>query len=136
MTDPGFALQKSVIAALRADSGLVALLGNPARVYDDPPRGLSFPYVSVGPATLADWDTATERGHLHRLTLDIWSRQGGRKEVRAVLGAIETVLHDAALALDGHRLINLRFEFADIFRDEDGETIRGTVRYRAVTEPI
>jgi hypothetical protein len=134
MTEPGFALQKAVIAALRADAGVAALTAS--RVYDDPPRNVAFPYVSLGPATLADWDTATERGHVHMLHLDIWSRQGGRKEVRAVLGAVEAVLHDAALALDGHRLINLRFEFADIFRDEDGETMRGAVRYRAVTEPL
>ena len=136
MSDPGFALQKSVVAALRADAGITALLGSPARLYDDPPRDTAFPYVSIGPAQLADWDTASERGHLHRLHLDIWSRQGGRKEARAILAAIEAVLHDAALSLDGHRLINLRFEFADIFRDEDGETMRGTVRYRAVTEPV
>jgi len=133
MTDPGFALQKAIVAGLRADAA-VNTLG--VQIYDDPPRTVSFPYVSLGPATLADWDTATERGHVQMLNLDIWSRQGGRKEVRAVLGAIESVLHDAALTLDGHRLINLRFEFADIFRDEDGETMRGTVRYRAVTEPL
>lgn len=136
MSDPGFVLQKAIVAALRADAGLVALLGSPPRIYDDPPRDTAFPYVSLGPATLSDDDTATERGHVHRLHLDLWSRQGGRKEVRAILASVEAVLHDAALSLDGHRLINLRYEFADIFRDEDGETMRGTVRYRAVTEPL
>lgn len=134
MTDPGFALQKAIVAALRADAGLAALIG--ARVYDDPPRETPFPYVGIGPASLAEADTDLERGHVHLFHLDIFSRQGGRKEVRQILGAIEAVLHDADLALDGHRLINLRFELADIFREEDGETMRGTVRYRAVTEPL
>jgi hypothetical protein len=136
MTDPGFALQKAIVAVLRVDAATIALVGSPARVYDDPPRAVVFPYVGIGAQSVADWDTATERGHLHRLTLDIFSRQSGRKEVRQILSAIEAVLHDAALTLDGHRLINLRFEFADIYRDEDGETMRGAVRYRAVTEPL
>ena len=134
MTEPGFALQKAVVAALRADAALAALIA--ARVYDDPPRDVVFPYVGIGAQSLSDWDTASERGHLHRLTLDIFSRQGGRKEVRQIMAAIEAVLHDAALTLEDHRLINLRFEFADIFRDEDGETMRGAARYRAVTEPF
>jgi Protein of unknown function (DUF3168) len=134
MSDPDFALQKAVVAALRADAALGALIGT--AIYDDPPREAAFPYVSLGAASLADGDTASERGYVHLFHLDIWSRQGGRKEVRAILGAIEAVLHDASLALDGHSLVNLRFEFADIFRDEDGETMRGVVRYRAVTEPL
>jgi hypothetical protein len=136
MTDPGFALQKAIIATLRADSGAQTYLGTSARIYDDPPRDTAFPYVSLGPGTLSDNDTSSERGHVHSLVLDVWSRQGGRKEVRAIIGAIEAALHDRVLTLDGHLLINLRFEFADIFRDVDGETMRGTVRYRAVTEPL
>ena len=136
MTDPGFALQKAIMASLRADALVQSYLGTPPRLFDDPPRDMIFPYVSLGPGTLADNDTASERGHVHSFVFDIWSRQGGRREVRAIIGAIETVLHDAVLALDGHTLVNLRFQFADTFRDPDGETMRGTVRYRAVTAPL
>ncbi len=44
-------------------------------------------------------------------------------------------LHDSALALTGHRLVNLRHELTDTRRDPDGETYHGIVRLRAVTEP-
>ncbi len=45
------------------------------------------------------------------------------------------MLHDAALALDGHALVNLRCETADTMRDPDGITVHGRLRFRAVTEP-
>ncbi len=136
MSDPGFALQKAIIAVLASDGSVQALLGSPARLYDDPPRETAYPFVSLGLSTLSDADTASERGHEHSIVLDVWSRQGGRKEARAIVGAIEAVLHNADLTLDGHRLINLRFSFADVFRDEDGETMRAVIRYRAVSEPL
>ena len=52
-----------------------------------------------------------------------------------MIEAIEAVLDDAALALDGHALVNLRFEMAEARRDPDGITWHGVMRFRAVTEP-
>jgi hypothetical protein len=37
--------------------------------------------------------------------------------------------------MSGVRLVNLRHEFSEVRRDADGETSRGLVRFRAVTEP-
>jgi len=136
MSDPSFALQSAVLTALGADSALQALIGTPARIFDDPPRGTPFPYVTFGNATVRAWDTATDRGHEHTLLLHAWSRQGGRKEAKAILSAVYDILHESALVLIGHNLVTLRFGFADIFRDADGETLHGIARYRAVTEPI
>jgi len=51
-----------------------------------------------------------------------------------VIAAARDALHDQALALTGHRLINLRHEYSEVRRDNDGETFHGIVRFRAVTE--
>lgn len=134
MSEPSFALQQAIVAALSADTGVKALLGDPPRLYDDVPRKAAFPYVTLGEGALQPWDTTSERGFEHALNFHVWSRYGGRKEAKAVLDALYAVLHDAALALSGHALVNLRFEFADIFRDADGETYHAVARYRAVTE--
>jgi hypothetical protein len=134
MSSPAWELQKAVYAALKGDSALVALLGG-ARVYDDLPRGAAFPYVTFGPATVRDWSTGTEAGCEHLITLRAWSKAGGEKEVHLVLEAIRGVLHEAALTLDGHRLVNLRYETSDALRGADGETYQGVARFRAVTEP-
>jgi len=133
VTHPSLALQSAVYAALLADGGLGGLIGN--RIYDAPPRDATFPYVVIGETRVADWSTATEDGAEHRLTLDVWSRERGKRQCYEIMAAVEAVLHDAALALDDHALVNLRFAEADVRGERDGITYRGTMRFRAVTEP-
>ena len=133
MTGAALALQKAVYAALTADPGVGALIGD--RIYDIAPREAVFPYATVGRMTQTDWSTGTEDGAEHRLALDVWSREHGKSECHAIAEAIRAVLHDAALALDGHALVNLRMESVDTARDPDGITIHGVLRCRAVTEP-
>ncbi len=135
MSKAGWPLQKAIFAALSADSTLALLIGDPPRVYDDPPADSDLPYVQIGDGSETDWSTATEAGAEHQLTIHVWSRAGGRMEARAVLAAIYDVLHEAALALDSNRLVNLRFALSQVWRENDGETYHGTARYRAVTEP-
>lgn len=135
MSNSGWALQQSVYAALVDDTTILALLGGP-RIYDDVPQGADFPYLTIGQSTIRDWSTSNEDGDEHTLTLHVWSRENGRKQTHAIMGALREALHDRPLALTGHRLINLRHEFSDARREPDGDTYRGIVRYRAVTEPI
>ncbi len=135
MSSAGFALQQALHACLTSDVNVLTALGGP-RVYDDVPERAQFPYVTVGQTTERDWSTGSEEGSEHTLTLHVWSRAAGRKEANAVIAAARAALHDAALALDGHRLINLRHEFSDARRDPDGETFHATARFRAVTEPL
>jgi hypothetical protein len=133
MTHPSLALQKAVFAALVADAGVGALVGD--RIYDAPPREPVFPYVTIGDTRVSDWSTGTETGAEHRVALVAWSRERGKRECYTVIEAIEAALHDAALTLEDHALVNLRFEFADVVRERDGITWRATMRFRAVTEP-
>lgn len=134
MSSPAWELQKAVYATLIADAPLVSLLGG-TRIYDDVPRGAAFPYVTFGPSTARDWSTGTETGSEHLLTLRVWSKTGGEKEVHVVLDAIRAALHEAVLTLTGHRLVSLRHETSDATREPDGETYQGTARFRAVIEP-
>ncbi len=133
MTHASFALQKAVVAKLIADAAVGALIGD--RIYDAPPRDVAFPYLTVGQTSLADWSTGTEAGAEHQLVLHAWSRERGKKQCYAIMDAVEATLHEAALTLEGHALINLRFEFAETRRDPDGITYHGVMRFRAVTEP-
>src|SRR6185369_17708066 len=70
------ALRAAVHAALTADPALVATLGGP-KIYDEPPRETSFPYVTLGETRIADFSAGGEPGLEHQLTLHAWSRQGG-----------------------------------------------------------
>lgn len=133
--DGNWPLQQAIYNAVTQDGTVKTLIGDPARVYDDVPADTIFPYVTLGDISTIDRSTSTERGFAHSVTLHAWSRYGGRKEVKDVMAAIQDVLHDAALAPTNHTLISLFFQASDVFRDPDGETYHGVMRYRAVTEP-
>ena len=134
MASSAWELQKSIYAALIADGALTTLLGG-AHIYDDVPRGAQLPYVTFGQSTVRDWSTGTDPGHEHLFTMHVWTRVNGERQAHQIMSAIRDRLHDTTLPLSGFSLINLRHEFSDSFREPDGETIHGVVRYRAVTEP-
>ncbi len=135
MPSSAWALQKAIFQTLTGDAALVGLMGG-ARLYDNAPQSPEFPYLTFAMSETRDWDTATERGDEHLLTLHVWSREKGRSEAHAIMDRIRDLLHDQVPALDGHRCVNLRHEFSEARREPDGDTMRGITRYRAVTEPM
>jgi hypothetical protein len=135
MSASAVSLRTAIRGALAADAPLGSLLGG-AKIYDEPPRSVDLPYVTLGQDVISDASTATERSDEHALTLHVWSRQGGHKQAHLIAAAVLEALVDAPLILDGHRLANLRFIVADVRREADGRTYHGLVRLRAVTEPI
>jgi hypothetical protein len=135
MASAAFALQSAIYARLLGDAGLTAMLGG-SRVYDDVPARAEFPYLTFGQSIERDWSTGTDDGKEHTITLHVWSRAAGRKESDDIIEVVRGLLHDAALTLSGHRLVNLRHEVSDVRRDPSGDTFHGLARFRAVTEPI
>jgi hypothetical protein len=134
MSSSSWALQQSIFARLTADAALNGLLGGP-RVHDDLPQASPFPYISFGHSLVRDWSTGSEDGSEHVVTLHVWSQGKGKKEAHEIMDAVRSALHDQALSLAGHRLVNLRHELSEARREPDGDTTHGIVRYRAVTEP-
>ena len=132
MTNAQWELQKAVYQTLAADAALQAEIGDPARIFDDPPPDALFPYLTLGEARASDWK-GVEGGRERDVKLYVFSRYAGRREVKRILGAVYDALHEAALTVTGHDLINIRFVFADAFRRSDGETYQGVARFRAVT---
>lgn len=130
---PSKALRASIITALKAASQLTTLLGG-AKIYDEPPANTSFPYISVGDWVLNDWSSQIDKGHEHKITLHIWSRDGGRAEVEVIASEILQILDDMPLTLTGHTLVNMRHTTSLINREKDGRTYHAVVRFRAVTE--
>lgn len=127
------ALQIAIIDALKADQAVSALTGG--RIYDGAPQGATLPCLALGETQTRNWDTASEPGTEHLLTLVVRSRAGGRREALEIAGAAIAVLDEAALALDGHRLVNLRVTASEASRAADHRSWRARIRLRAVTEP-
>ena len=133
MANASWELQKTLYGTLSNDASLSVLLSG-AKIYDDVPQGTPFPYVTIGESTVRDWSTGSDTGLEHILTLHVWSQSKGRKEVQEIMDVLRTLLHEAALPVSGHTLVNLRHELSEARREGDGETYHGIVRYRAVTE--
>jgi hypothetical protein len=135
MTGHEAALQKALIAHLRADAALRALLGDPARVWDAAPRGAGYPHLLIGRSESRPVE-ADGCGVAHVLTLRCASRFEGTEEAKAICAAVRAAVHEAALEADGVRAVSIRATYADVFRSSDHRRVWGVIRVRAVTEDI
>lgn len=134
--DPERALQQALLTKLKDNADLAVLLGNPPRVYDEPPAEVHCPYLSLGRSETRPWGGLDGEGLEHVLSLTVVSVFGGSEEAKAVMALVRLSLHGAVLSLDGHRLINLRVTYADLFKAADWRSTYGVLRLRAVTEPL
>lgn len=126
MTTPAWALQQAVYAALSAAPSLCG-----GRIFDAVPKASAFPYIVIGDAI----ETAQGYGVIeHALTLSVWSRGQGMREVKQTGALIAARLDGAVLPLEGQVLIGLSFRSTDYRRQSDGETWRAALHFRAVTE--
>ena len=135
MTDHENALAKALIAHLKDDAALKALLGDPARIWDQPPTEPLFPHLLIGRSETRPV-AADGCGVEHALTLTCTSTFGGTEEAKAVSAAVRARLFEAALAADGVRTVSLRVVFSDVFRSPDLRRTWAVIRVRAVTEEI
>ena len=134
-TDPERALVGAVLARLAGDGALAPWLGAPARVHAEPPETPTYPYLTVSrtQSRPSPWKGG---GAEVLLSVTAVTRYGGAQEARAITGAARRVLEEGRPELDGHRLIDLRAVYADVFRATDRRSTLGVLRLRAVTEPM
>lgn len=135
MSSATWALQKALFTTLSQSASVKSQLGDPARLYDEVPRNALMPYLTFTEDRQSDWNTQTEPGSEHLITLHVWSRAKGRKDVKLCADAVIESLRDATPALSGHSLVNLTFRGADFLRQSDGQTYLARLRFRAITEP-
>jgi hypothetical protein len=131
--NPALDLQSAIYNALTNHASILAELNGP-HVFDDVPQGTTLPYITIGDIETRDWDTQTSTGHEHMVSLHVWSRHRGRKQVQSLIASIDDALDDKALSLQNHGLVNLRVVFWSALRDIDGKGYHGIIRLRAVTE--
>jgi hypothetical protein len=131
----------AVKSVSRAVHGLLAsslyvqsALGNPARLYDDPPEDPVFPYLTYGPIRSEDNSAQGAVITNHVLTLHLWSRYSGRAESLALLGTLSNALTREPMELGGESLVNRHIIYTDLFRASDGLTLHGIIRLRITTD--
>jgi hypothetical protein len=127
------ALQKFVVATLKADAGVDALVDG--RVYDRPPAGVSMPFVSIGPSEELPFDAECIAMIDAALQIDVWSdKQGGAAEARKICSAIKAALHELDGDLEAGKLLEIRVTQTRAFDDQDPGVTHGIVAIEALLE--
>ncbi len=136
MTAPILALRAAILAAAQGDAELAGLMGGTVRIHDEPPRAAEPVYAVFGDTEARDWSTGSDRGHEQDAAIAVWAREGSARSALLAAERIAALLDGAALALAGHRLVNLRVAGIDVRREPGTGLARVTLRIRAVTEAI
>jgi len=127
-------LQAGLLAYLRGQASLAVWLGTPARVYDQPPAGVLYPYISFGRVSAQSIGGVGAEVTEQVLNLMCVSRFDGSEEVKAMAAELRVLLDGALLAVPG--LVSLRVSYVDAFRAADQRTTYALVRLRAVIEAV
>ncbi|WP_422373314.1 DUF3168 domain-containing protein [Hoeflea sp.] len=128
------ALQQAVYERLSGDPAVLAITGV-GRVFDRRITRAEPPYLVLGEMVSSDYSTGDGPGTEHRLEIEAWTGQNGRREAVELADAVRSALHEADLALDGATLINLRHERTVSRRAPKSALHVARLRFRAVSEP-
>lgn len=132
---PALALQKALIATLRSDAGLTALVG--ARVYDEPPERVQRPYARLGNLDLAPFRTAGKVAWSVTFSIEGHSRpKQGRVQAARIAQAAITALDQqhAGISVTGFRLAWVEFVTATTVRASDGKSYQSNAAFDAVLD--
>jgi len=109
-------------------------LGNPPRLYDDPPEDPIFPYLTYGPLRSENISAEGAVITQHVLSLHLWSRYNGRTETLELVGLVSGLIETGQIEMSGATLISRHIILTDVFRATDGLTQHGIIRMRLTTE--
>lgn len=135
MTHAAQELQAALVALSRADETLGGLLGE-GRIEDGARRAAAYPNIAFGAWESRSIAADGWPGEEHRLEILVFSQGGGRKEALGLMARLDDVVAAAEITLAGHRLVSLAKTGERVTRSRDGRSWRGTLVYRAVTEPV
>ena len=127
MSDYDSTLQQTVFNALDQSSTLQNLVTD---VYDFVPESTAFPYVKIGEQTMVDNGTKDKKGSDFTIEVHTFSRYRGSVEIKNIMSVVYDILHESSLSVSGASLVNMRFEFSDIIKENDGLTTHGVQRFR------
>lgn len=134
MSDPSFAVQAAVYAALNGNIVINGSPGDVVPVYDHVPQGATYPYVTLDTQIAADADFLASRMDERFFYLNVWSTYRGQKEVWQIMSAIDALLHNQRLILSTGTMVICRVKRKRTSREPDNVTFMGQVTLRILTQ--
>lgn len=134
-TEPLMQTQAAVYNRLSGDSGIIALLAGANAIYDHVPQGSAFPYIVLADMATEPADTQQFPGTAISMSIETYSRAGGKQESQQIAAAIDSALHNADFAVTGHDLVFCRITATEIAQVFDAATWRCRQRVALLIEP-
>lgn len=135
MADYALALQKGLVAALKADAGVAALVAG--RIYDEPPQTVVFPYIRLGGIEPRPVRTDARAAARVAFSIEVHSRpNAGRVEVTRIAGAVRGALdeQEASVTVDGHEVVRLQWMTQTAARASDGQSYLAIVAFEVLLD--
>lgn len=127
---PDLALQVALVAALKANAGVASLVG--ARVYDEPPQHVIFPYVRIGMMDLRPLRLSDCTDEDIMFSIEAHSRPvAGRVEAGRIANAVRVALDGATPSVTGYTLDWIDWQTQAVTRATDGKSYIATIAFEA-----
>lgn len=135
--DSQWEVQKSLYEVLSDRSSLTTLLGAGGdSLYDYVPAGGVFPYIVFSGMKAQVLGTQAQDALDITVTIDVYSRATGYREVRGIIAELISALHNVDLSVSGQNIIMCRIVATNTQMLGDGKTRQGRVVLRVISEAL
>lgn len=121
-------LQKAIYNAIAA-----ANIYGVTEIRDTPivaPSSANFPFIEIADSQIIPADAGGDTGIDEYIDIHTWSRSGGKREVKSIMGGIYTALHHQTLAVSGRATAYCWLDSARVMNDPDGLTRHGVQTFK------
>lgn len=134
MSDPSLELQAAIVGTLKNNAGIQAVVGNPARVYDEVPNNPMFPYISLGDNQVLPDKAECIDGTEIFWQIDAWARDPTFPMVKKIAKAIVAALDDQDITVSGYTVVISELNTVNYLHDPDGITRHAAVNMRFLVQ--
>jgi hypothetical protein len=126
-------IQKAVWKILTDDAMLMSQI---VGVFDFVPDNTNFPYVQIGEFTTSPFETFADYGQEVSMTIHVWSQRIGTKayqgmmQIENIMDSIQRLLCRTRFPLNLWSNVGCWGDFSQTFREPDGITLHGVLKYR------
>jgi hypothetical protein len=126
-------IAQAVYDRLTGDATLMALVTG---VFEHVPEGTAHDYVAMGEMLATPANRHNGFGRSVVFTLHVWTQARGFTSARAIEARLLELLDHQALAVPGHHVVSVRYEFSQTLTDPapPGDIRHIPVRFRITTE--
>ena len=129
-------LETELSRVLASSEPIQSALGTPVRIVSADQTRAAFPFLRF----IRHEFRADARAHdgpaEHRLSLEVFSRAGGRAEAIRLLHLVEETLRMSVLAPEGLHVVLCHAVYSDVFLQSDQTSFRGLLRLRVLSEAV